>query len=108
MQDSFVLPELQGGEANAVAVVVKFYTAAYCLPSSCIATIVASYAGQGSIPHVVVLDLRLPLTLFCQPVPPVKNAGGAITYTNLLIQNSLTMSSYLPKVCIETFAAVRG
>lgn len=86
MQDSFVLPELQGGEANAVAVAVRFYTAACCLPSSCMATITASYLGQGNVPHVIVLDLRLPLTLFCQPVPPVKNAGDNILYIGLLPQ----------------------
>ncbi|GMH42672.1 hypothetical protein BSKO_10591 [Bryopsis sp. KO-2023] len=78
-EDSLVIPRLDGGEENTASVPIMFYASTEFIPAGCVATVTSSYTGPDENPHVVALDIRLPLTLFFQVVPPIKNAVYKLT-----------------------------
>mmetsp|Transcript_47681 Transcript_47681/g.91053 ORF Transcript_47681/g.91053 Transcript_47681/m.91053 type:complete len:841 (+) Transcript_47681:257-2779(+) len=86
----FTIPSLRGSARTPVIVAVTLYAGSACLPPSNLVRITGSYTTSTGEPRSCRTELMLPLALFCQVVPPVKNAGYKITLDTTRMPPQLT------------------
>lgn len=80
-ETTLIIPEIVGSSDEPAIVDVSFTASNTCLPSSNVATVVASYVNDAGEPRCSVLEVALPMCLFCTVIPPVKSAEYKITLT---------------------------
>ena len=80
-QESFIVPTLYGGSETPVIIPITICTPRHggCIPSSNLATVMASYFTVAGEPRVAHCEVQLPLVLFCSVVSPIKNANYKVT-----------------------------
>lgn len=80
-QESFIVPTLYGGSETPVIIPITLCTPRHggCIPSSNLATVMASYFTVTGEPRVAHCEVQLPLVLFCSVVSPIKNASYKVT-----------------------------
>jgi Bardet-Biedl syndrome 9 protein len=84
------IPSLQGGARTPAIVQFTVYAGSASLPPRNEAVILATYTTGMGEPRCSRTDVMLPLCLFCQVVPPVKNAAYKITLDTTRMPPMLT------------------
>jgi len=89
-QELIPVPSVRGGSRTPVIVPVTLLTGNSGLPPSNVLTVMASYTTASGEPRSAHAEVALPLCLFCQVVPPLKNAGYKITLDSNRMPPQLT------------------